>query len=107
MAPEQAAADPNLDHRVDIYAVGVMAYELLAGRRPIQGSTPQQILAAHITESPRSVSEHRQSVPPALAAAVMRCLEKKPADRWQTAEELLEQLEMIGTPSGGLTLTRF
>src|SRR5690606_10508228 len=52
MAPEQAAADPNLDHRVDIYAVGAMAYELLAGRPPFVGGTPQQVLAAHVTQAP-------------------------------------------------------
>jgi serine/threonine-protein kinase len=83
MAPEQAAADPNVDHRADIYALGVMGYELVAGRPPFVGVTPQQVLAAHVTETPRPVTELRPSCPPALAETIMRCLAKRPADRWQ------------------------
>jgi serine/threonine-protein kinase len=101
MAPEQASADPHVDHRADIYAVGVLAYELLAGRPPFSGPTPQEVLSAHVTQIPQAVTTHRPSVPPALAGLVMRCLEKKPADRWQSAEELLPQLEALMTPSGG------
>ena len=63
MAPEQAAADPNVDHRADIYALGVMGYELLTGRPPFTGLTPQQVLAAHVTEAPKPVAEQRTSVP--------------------------------------------
>ncbi len=105
MAPEQAAADPHLDHRVDIYAVGVMAYELLAGRPPFTGGTPQQVLAAHVTQAPEPVSRYRPAISPALEATVMRCLAKRPADRFQSAEELLAQLEPLVTPSGGMTPT--
>ena len=104
MAPEQAVADPHVDHRADIYAFGVVAYELLAARPPFTGASPQQVLAAHVTAIPEPVTAHR-SVPPALAALVMRCLEKRPADRWQTAEELVPQLEALMTPSGGITPT--
>ena len=106
MAPEQATADPNLDHRVDIYAVGVMAYEMLSGQTPFQGSTAQQVLAAHMTEAPTPVTQHRDAVPPDLASLVMRCLEKRPADRWQTTEDLLHPLEALATPSGGVTPTQ-
>jgi len=106
MAPEQAAADPNLDHRVDIYAVGAMAYELLTGRPPFTGMTSQQILAAHVTQIPDPVSRHRPTCPPALEAVIMRCLAKRAADRWQTAEELLNNLEPLATPSGGMTPTQ-
>ena len=105
MAPEQAAADPHIDHRADIYAVGAVAYELLTGRPPFTGTTPQEILASHVTKAVEPVTEHRDTVPPALADLVMRCLKKKPADRWQTAEELLPQLEALATPSGGMTPT--
>src|SRR6184192_1003547 len=101
MAPEQAAADPHLDHRVDIYAVGVLAYELLTGRPPFVGLTPQEVLAAHVTQAPEPVERHR----PALSQVVMRCIAKRAADRWQTAEELLTQLEPLTTPSGGTTPT--
>ncbi len=104
MAPEQAAADPHIDHRADIYAVGVLAYELLAGRTPFGGDSPQAILSAHVTQAPEPVTTHRE-VSPILAELVMRCLKKKAADRWQSAEELLTQLEALATPSGGMTPT--
>ena len=105
MAPEQAAADPHIDHRADIYAVGALAYELLSGQPPFTGATPQMVLSAHVTETPTPVTAHRAAVHPALAQIVMRCLEKKPADRWQSAEELLHQLEAATTPSVGITPT--
>ena len=105
MAPEQAAADPHTDHRCDIYAVGALGYEMLTGRPPFTGATPQHVLAAQVTEAPEPVTKRRATVPAALAALVMRCLEKSPADRWQTAAELLQQLEAMATPSGGLTPT--
>src|SRR5438046_9578500 len=105
MAPEQAAADPHLDHRVDIYAVGVLAYELLTGRPPFVGPPPQEVLAAHVTQAPEPVERHRPALRPALSQVVMRCLEKRAPDRWQTAEELLTQLEPLTTPSGGTTPT--
>jgi len=105
MAPEQAAADPHIDHRADIYAVGALAYELLTGRPPFEGTNAQQVLSAHLTQAPVPVTGRRPAVPAALEAVVMRCLEKKPADRWQTAEQLLAQLEGFVTPTGGITPT--
>jgi len=101
MAPEQAAADPHVDHRADIYAVGALAYEMLAGRTPFLATSPQALLAAHITQAPDPVSQYRRTVPPGLNAVVMRCLEKRPADRWQSAAELVPQLDAMTTPSGG------
>ena len=105
MAPEQAAADPLTDHRADLYALGVVAYEMLTGEPPLVRGTPQAVLAAHVTEAPVSVTERRGTVPPALASLVMRCLEKRPADLPQGAEELLGVLESLSTPSGGMTPT--
>src|SRR3989454_6530029 len=105
MAPEQAAADPNTDHRADIYAVGALAYEMLAGRPPFIGPSPQSVLAAHVTSQPDPVTKYRDSVPPGLAALVMRCLAKHPADRFQSAGDVLEALEQMVTPSGGITPT--
>jgi hypothetical protein len=106
MAPEQAAADPHVDHRADLYALGVVGYEMLAGEPPFAGNSPQQVLASHITETPRHLSTRRTVVPPALAEAIMRCLAKKPADRWQTAGELLAHVESVTTtPTGGSTPT--
>lgn len=106
MSPEQAAADPHVDHRSDIYSVGVMAYEMLSGRPPFTGSTPQQVLAAHVTEAPDSVAKRRPAIPPSLEQIVMRCLAKRPADRFQTAAELHAALEPFATPSTGITPTQ-
>jgi tetratricopeptide (TPR) repeat protein len=102
MSPEQAVADPHVDYRTDIYALGCVAYEMLCGRPPFEGGTPQQLIAAHITRQPDPVEHYREMVPPALAALVMRCLAKKPADRYQSVEELLHQLDLVATP-GGMT----
>lgn len=102
MAPEQAAGDPNTDHRADIYALGCMAYELLAGQPPFHGLSPHQLFAAHIAERPASLASRQPNVPPPLAALVMRCLEKDPAARPQTADEVLEALESVGTASGAV-----
>ena len=100
MAPEQAAGQATVDARTDLYAVGVVAYEMLSGHPPFTGATPQGIIAAHIARIPEPLSS--PDLPAPLAAAVMRCLEKDPADRWQSADELLRELESFGTPSGGL-----
>lgn len=105
MAPEQAAADPHVDHRADIYAAGALAYEMLCGRPPFSGPTPQAVLAAHVTKVPDPVTVHRDTVPAGMAEMIMRCLQKKPADRWQNAEDLLPQLDAVLTPSGGMTPT--
>jgi eukaryotic-like serine/threonine-protein kinase len=100
MAPEQAAGDPDTDHRADIYALGCMAYELLVGQPPFHGLSPHQLFAAHIAERPAPLASRQPNVPPPLAALVMRCLEKDPAARPQTADEVLEALESVGTASG-------
>ena len=105
MSPEQASADPHVDHRADLYAVGAMAYEMLTGQPPFTGMSSQQVLAAHITTAPVPIMSKRPSVSPALNQLVMRCLEKKPADRVQHATEMLAQLQAIATPSGGMAPT--
>lgn len=101
MAPEQATADPHVDHRADIYAFGCVAYEMLAGSSPFAGRPMQQMLAAQVTEVPESLARRRPNIPPALADLVMTCLEKRPGDRPQTADALIATLDAIGTPSGG------
>jgi len=105
MAPEQATAESNIDQRVDIYALGVLGYELISGRAPFVGRTSQEVLVAHVTQPPEPLSVRRPACPPGVEAVIMKCLEKRPADRWQTAEELLAQLEPLATPSGGITPT--
>ncbi|MGH7701920.1 MAG: protein kinase domain-containing protein [Gemmatimonadales bacterium] len=106
MAPEQASADPHTDHRADLYALGALGYEMLTGRPPFTGPSPQAVLAAQVTRAPEPVTQNRAAVPPGLAALIMRCLEKHPADRWQSAEEVLGQLEAMATPSGGTSPTQ-
>ena len=105
MAPEQAAADPHVDHRADLYALGAMAYEMLAGRPPFSGMSPQQVLAAHVTTAPAALSSLREMVPAPVNELVMRLLAKKPADRVQHATEVLSQLQAAATPSGGMAPT--
>ena len=102
MAPEQAAADPHTDHRADIYALGVLGYEILAGRPPFTAPTAQAVVAAHMLQRPPPLVELRPSVPPALAALLMRCLEKRSADRPQSAAEVLHALDSSTTPVPGL-----
>ena len=101
MAPEQLAADPAADHRIDIYAVGLLAYELLSGQSPFVGTSPQATMAAQLTRVPDPLSTVRDDVPPALAAVIMRCLEKLPENRPQTAEALLDELDGVSTPAAG------
>jgi serine/threonine-protein kinase len=93
MAPEQGLADPNIDNRADIYSFGVLAYEMLTGSPPFVGRSPQALIAAHAIARPEPIESRRPSLPPALAQLVMRCLEKRPADRPQTAAEVLQILE--------------
>jgi len=95
MAPEQIAGEPNVDHRADIYATGSLAFEMVTGLQPFRGATTQAILAAHMTQSPPSLTTLRQGVPPALDTIVLRCLEKRPADRWQSAAEIIPALDAV------------
>jgi serine/threonine-protein kinase len=106
MAPEQAMADPTADHRADLYALGVVGYELLAGEPPFTGRTPQQVIAAHATATAVPIEQRRSSVPPGLARVVMRLLEKRASDRLQSAEEVLAALETADTPAAGTATVR-
>ena len=101
MAPEQVAADPNADHRIDIYSFGAMAYELLTGSPPFGGRPPHEVLSAQLTEQPVPLQTRAPDVPRALAALVMKCLAKNPADRPQTADEIVRALDRIDLSSDG------
>jgi serine/threonine-protein kinase len=105
MAPEQATADPNIDHRADFYAFGIMAYEMLTAVLPFRRRSPAELLAAHVTEAPKPILDVDPTLPPGLAALVMRCLEKRPANRPQSAAEILQALDDIATPSAGMAPT--
>jgi serine/threonine protein kinase len=100
MAPEQLAGDASADHRIDIYALGLMAYELLYGKSPFAASTPQRVLAAVLTQEPKPLIEVRPDVPAALSELVMRCLSKEPENRPANAREVLDNLDMFSTASG-------
>jgi eukaryotic-like serine/threonine-protein kinase len=95
MAPEQAAADPQLDHRADLYAFGAMAYELLGGEQLFAGRTPARVLAAQLGEMPRDLHEVAPQIPVALAALVMQCLAKEPEARPQDAGEIVRALDAV------------
>jgi serine/threonine protein kinase len=106
MAPEQASSDPMMDHRADIYAFGVLAYEVLTGVPPFTAPSVVQLVSAHMMRAPDPLTRHRPNIPEALDEMVLRCLAKRPADRFQTAEEIVARLdalltgpisEMIGT----------
>ncbi len=101
MAPEQAAGDPAVDHRADVYAFGCVAYELLTGESPFQGRTPARMLAAHVSEAPKPLAELGAAIPPALAALVTRCLEKDPDRRPQSGADLVRELESIASGATG------
>jgi serine/threonine-protein kinase len=92
MSPEQATAEKNLTNRSDIYSLGCVLYEMLTGDPPHLGSTAQQIIAKIVTDEARPVTELRKSVPPNVAAAVGRALEKLPADRFATAQAFIAAL---------------
>ena len=97
MAPEQVAGDPSLDHRADIYALGCVAYEALVGESPFAGKAPQQMLAAHVLERAAPIGARRADVPPALDRLVMHCMEKDPAQRPQSGEQLIALLNGVGS----------
>ncbi|MFL5597439.1 MAG: DUF885 family protein [Gemmatimonadaceae bacterium] len=111
MAPEQAAGD-KIDARVDLYAWGVVAYELLTGKHPFPGKkTTQQLIAAQISERPRPIDALRRNLPVPLASLIMRALEKDPANRPQSAGELIKALDdsaaTVGAPGIRAVVSHF
>jgi TolB-like protein/tetratricopeptide (TPR) repeat protein len=98
MSPEQISGDPSTNHRTDIYAFGCVGYELLAGAPPFSGP-PHRLFSAHLGDTPRPILEMRPDCSPSLAELVMRCLEKDPERRPQSAAELLQSLDFASTPT--------
>ncbi|MEO7042034.1 MAG: serine/threonine-protein kinase, partial [Gemmatimonadaceae bacterium] len=99
MAPEQIAGDPMVDNRADIYAWGVVAWEILGGKHPFADRTsPQAMIAAHMSTTAPSVTTLRPDTPAALSDLIRRCLEKDPSKRPGSAAELLQSLDSV---SGG------
>ena len=104
MAPEQAVGE-EVDHRADLYSLGVVAYEMLTGASPFAGRSPQGMLAAHAIEAPEPIARKRPDVPPRLASLVARCLAKEQRERPQSATAVLEELEAATTPGGAVIRT--
>lgn len=97
MSPEQAAGERNVDARADVYALAVVGYEMLAGFPPFAGPTAQAVMAAHLTATPKPLTDVRPETPPAVANAVTRALAKDPNARLRTAAEFRD---LIGAASG-------
>jgi serine/threonine-protein kinase len=93
MSPEQATGDREIDGRTDLYSLGALTYEMLAGEPPHDGKTSQAIIAKVLTDRPRSIRLSRESVPLHVESAVMRALAKLPADRFHTAHEFADALQ--------------
>ena len=97
LAPEQAAGDGALDHRVDLYALGCVAYELIAGEPPFAGHSAASLIRAHIVDAPLSIATKRADVPQALVELIERCLAKDPDDRPSSAQEIIEVLDNLAS----------
>jgi serine/threonine-protein kinase len=107
MAPEQAMGERGVDARADVYALGAVTYEMLAGEPPFTGPTAQAVVARVLTEAPRPLGAQRPSVPAHVDAAVRTALEKLPADRWATAHAFAHALaEERGSPAAGAAPAR-
>jgi tRNA A-37 threonylcarbamoyl transferase component Bud32 len=105
MSPEQASGATELDGRADLYALGCILFEMLAGEPPFTGPTPQAVLAQHVQEPPRSLRVLRPTVPPHVERAVATLLAKIPADRFRTASQFVAaisgpQLLVLGSRAG-------
>jgi len=107
MSPEQARGLSEIDHRSDIYSLGVLGYRMLMGRPPFRGQNSAEILAKHINEAPVPLRDINPTIPKDFADAIMRCLKKDPAERFPTATDLRGALEAVtffsrpGATAGG------
>ena len=102
MAPEQVVADPSASQQVDLYALGITAFEMLTGRTPFSGGSLSEVMSAHLTQAPEPLERARPGVPAALVAIVSQCLAKDPAQRPAGAEAFLRLLDDPAVVSGAV-----
>ena len=105
MSPEQACAEPRLDGRTDIYSLGCVLYEMLAGEPPYTGPTPQAVVARRLTEPPPSLRAVRD-LPEALERAIYKALARSPADRFATGRDFVRAISEALTSAPATTLPR-
>jgi tetratricopeptide (TPR) repeat protein/TolB-like protein len=97
MSPEQAAGGGKIDGRSDVYSLGCVLYELLAGTPPFTGRNPETIVRQHLSATPRPITDLRPTVPPNVSAAITRALAKAPADRYSQAAQFAQALITTGS----------
>jgi len=95
MSPEQASGDASVDHRSDLYSLGVLGYHMLTGRPPFEGHNPHSVIASHVADEPERIRRLNPSVPRLMADMVERCLAKDPQDRYQSAGELGYEMQQV------------
>jgi serine/threonine protein kinase len=96
MPPEQAQGRPA-DFRSDIYSLSIVFFEIFTGELPFKGETPMALVVAHIQQQPPRPHDVNPKIPPELEAVILKGLQKDPAKRWQTTDEILEALSAIST----------
>ncbi|MBN8526886.1 MAG: protein kinase, partial [Planctomycetes bacterium] len=99
VSPEQGRGDKEVDCRSDLYSLGVVFYELACDKKPFDGSTPNALIYQHCYEEPKLPKELNAAISDEVQAVIMRCLQKKPENRYQSADELVRDLEAIKTGS--------
>ena len=104
MAPEQSVGERNVDARADVYSLGVVGYEMIAGRRLFEGESAQEVIAAHLTKKPVPLDRVAEGVPMPVVMAIEKALEKNPEERFQNATEFREALR--SQASAMTTMTR-
>src|SRR6267142_1995161 len=99
MSPEQALGDPNLGPQSDLYSLGCVLFQMVTGSPPFDGESSQQVVGKHIADPPPAASDVNPKVPREMSDVILRCLEKQPADRFQSAGEVIAALESDQKPS--------